>query len=78
MDPRGASDDRYRCQQVNLVAKSKHTNELEYLFAPYSTFEVTKVELQATPTHQKPHRIYVKAAMDNREESELLPLLTWH
>ena len=77
LDPRGETDFRFRCKHVNLV---KHTNvagEEEFLFAPYSAFTVKAVVWNAGDD-LNPHIIDVEAAMDNRLESENLPLAPWY
>ena len=68
----------YKCVHVNFV---KHTNcegEGEFLFVPYSVFEVAGVEWRESPTWEFPHLIYVDAMSDNRNYPEDLPLAPWH
>ena len=70
-DPRG-------CVHVNLITKRVPglLDESEYLFAPYSTFTLLAVRWGAGTTAD-PHQLELMAAVDNRAESELLPLAPW-
>ena len=55
--------------------------ELEYLFAPYSCFTVEEVTWASHPgeSHCMSHHVVVdRAAIDNRHESEHLPLCPWY
>jgi len=79
LDPRGEANPVYRCKQVNFVESSKFgDSEQEFLFAPYSVFTVRSVELSARATYLAPHVIHLDAAVDNRLESETLPLAPWY
>ena len=66
------------CVHVNLVTKRVPglRDEREYLFAPYSTFTLQAVHWGAG-TIDDPHQIELLAAIDNKAESELLPLAPW-
>ena len=77
-DPRGKEEYKYRCKQVNLVKKSvSHVpGEEEYLFAPYSAFTVEEVKWASDPSEE--HRVVLRAAVDNRRESDDLPLCPWY
>lgn len=75
MDPRGETDPVYRCNHVNFVQHTVVKGESEYLFAPYSVFAVTCARWSNDLV--APHEIEVKAALDNRRESEDLPLAPW-
>ena len=50
--------------------------EGEYLFAPYSVFTVKSVRWSLNP--KVPHRIHLRAALDNSLESEAVPLSPWY
>ena len=50
--------------------------EAEYLFAPYSCFTVEEVTWASHP--DEPHRVALRASIDNRRESEDLPLCPWY
>lgn len=75
VDPRGKSDPTYRCNHVNVVRHTCLKGESEYLFAPYSAFTVTWVRWSQDVI--TPHTIEVEAALDNKRESEDLPLAPW-
>jgi hypothetical protein len=62
------------CRHVNLVANSVvDDDEQEYLFAPYSVFEVHDVKWAQGTVHN-PHRVVLTAAVDNKDAPEDLPL----
>jgi hypothetical protein len=64
---------------VNYVESSAFgDSEAEYLWAPYSAFTVQRFELSAERNYLSPHRLTVTAAIDNRFESEDLPLAQWY
>ena len=65
------------CVLATSFNKHTHvTNELEYLFSPYSVFLVTRVQWARTP--DDPHTIELLAAIDNRRESKDLLLAPWY
>ena len=66
------------CVHVNLVTRRVPglRDEREYLFAPYSTFTLQAVRWGAG-TLSDPHQLELLAAVDNKAESELLPLAPW-
>jgi len=74
-----------RCVHVNHIDRHDATlgldpntgPENEYLFAPYSTFTVLSCQWQAQPTSANPHRVTLRAAVDNSIEDENLPLAPW-
>ena len=68
----------HKCRHVNLVTYRNGGDEREFLFVPYSVFEVAKVEWRSPPTWQSPHLIYLYAMIDNKEHAEDLPLAPWH
>eukprot|EP00292_Cryptomonas_paramecium_P005097 CAMPEP_0113703336 /NCGR_PEP_ID=MMETSP0038_2-20120614/25793_1 /TAXON_ID=2898 /ORGANISM="Cryptomonas paramecium" /LENGTH=428 /DNA_ID=CAMNT_0000627767 /DNA_START=800 /DNA_END=2086 /DNA_ORIENTATION=+ /assembly_acc=CAM_ASM_000170 len=79
LDPRGQDELRYRCKHVNLVSRSHFgDSEAEFLFAPYSAFEVVSVQWSARPDDDTPHEVTIRAALDNRKEPEDLPLAPWY
>ena len=74
------------CDHVNYVNKNdgslgapnpNSAVEDEYLFAPYSTFTVTGVTFQPTPTEANPHVVELLAAVNNRNEPDDLPNSPW-
>ena len=77
-DPRGREQLKYRCKHVNLVKKavSHVPGEEEFLFAPYSVFTVEEVAWASDP--DEPHRVVLRAAIDNRREPEDLELCPWY
>ena len=64
---------------MNLVEKTNVQGEEEFLYAPYSVFTVTSVNMPASgkPNASNPIVIELQAAIDNREEPEDLPLSPW-
>ena len=76
-DRRGEESRRYRCKHVNYVNRTNVAGEEEYLFSAYSVFTVMRVAWQANPTGSNPHVVELKAAIDNKEEPENLPLAPW-
>ena len=57
--------------------------EHEYLFVPYSAFEVVNVNLQGSEPERRarfmnPFVITVEATDDNKYEPEDLPLAPWY
>jgi hypothetical protein len=66
------------CVHVNLVSRRVPglRDEREYLFAPYSAFTLQAVRWGAG-TSSDPHQVELLAAVDNKAESELLPLAPW-
>jgi hypothetical protein len=73
LDWRGATNPQHRCLHVNLLAG----DEQEFLFVPYSTFTVEDVQWSRRPTKEKPHRVTIFAANDNRAAPEDLPVAPW-
>ena len=67
-----------KCLHVNLITKRAQglQNEQEYLFAPYSVFTVLSASWNAGTTAD-PHVIELLAAVDNKAESQTLPLAPW-
>ena len=62
------------CRHVNLVTNSVvDDDEQEYLFAPYSVFEVHDVKWAEGTVHN-PHHVVLTAAVDNKDAPEDLPL----
>ena len=67
--------------QVNYVLSSNfegERSEKEFLFAPYSTFSVVEMAWSEDPTYADPHRIVIKASLDNLLEKKDLPLAPWY
>ena len=66
------------CMNANLVVKySDAQSEREFLFVPYSVFNVVEVVRSGDPSGI-PHRITLQAAVDNSLEPEDLPLAPWY
>ena len=67
-----------KCVHANLVTKRVDglQDEEEYLFAPYSTFEVLSARWNQG-TKADPHEIELQVAVDNKAEPEDLPLAPW-
>ena len=68
-----------RCLHVNHL---RHTSggEDEFLFVPYSAFEVIECEWAPQPSLARPHRVRIRVAADNRDLGawpEDLPLAPW-
>lgn len=63
------------CVHVNLFEYSLVRNEKDFLFAPYSVFEVTK--LVPATTNSGVHEVHLKAFKDNLWEPEDLPCAPW-
>ena len=75
-DPRGKHEHEYRVQHMTFVSKTLVKGEHEYLFSPYSVFKLVSVNW--SNTLRKAHEFVIEAAIDNREESENLPLTPWY
>jgi hypothetical protein len=54
------------------------STEEEFLFAPYSVFTVESGEWSQNPDDRTPHIIHLRAAVDNRHESEDMLLAPWY
>jgi hypothetical protein len=74
-------DPALRCNHVNFIDRTDNTagSEAEFLFSPFSAFEVLSVLWSAQPHWTRPHEIVVKVAPDNTamEWPEDLPLAPW-
>ena len=75
-DPRGKDFPQFRVRHMTLVSKTLIVGEHEYLFAPYSVFTLVSVKWNTGST--KPHEFTIRAALDNKEEDECLPLTPWY
>ena len=65
--------------QVNYVESSKFgDDEAEFLWAPYSVFTVENIMISSSNSYADPHIVTLHAALDNRMESEDLPLAPWY
>ena len=76
-DPRGILDPDYRVKHMSFVSKTLIAEEAEYLFAPYSVFTLVSVKWSAAKVI-KTHEFTIRAAHDNKEEDENLPLTPWY
>merc|ERR1712032_1400517 len=72
LDGRGTDDIKYRCLHGSYVLKSHLSTEHEFLFSPYSVFQIVATEW--APTVDKSHTIVLRAAVDNMEHATDLPL----
>ena len=75
-DRRGKNSAQHRVQHVWFVCKTFIPGEGEYLFEPYSVF--TLVSVKWSPDPRKSHKFTIRAAVDNKRESENLPLAPWY
>ena len=75
LDARGTHAAEYRCMHASYVLKSHLDNEKEFLFSPYSVFQV--VAMEWSPKIGEHHAIVLRAAIDNRKHPEDLPLAPW-
>jgi len=73
-DPRGKEDPKYRVKHMTLVSKTLAAGEHEYLFAPYSVFTLVSVKWSVHDAI----KFTIRAARDNKEEDERLPLTPWY
>lgn len=71
-------DPKYGCVHVNFVDRTNIPGEQEFLFVPYSTFEVLSADFKDQPTWLEPHVIHIRAEIDNKLCSDDLPLSPWH
>jgi len=76
-DPRGRLHPEYRVKHMAFVSKSLIVSESEYLFAPYSVFTLVSVKW-STRELAHPHEMTIRAAHDNKDEDENLPLAPWY
>ena len=75
-DPRGKLHPKYRVQHMSFVSNTLMEGENEYLFAPYSVFKLVSIEWSEELTDA--HEITIRAARNNKEETEDLPLAPWY
>ena len=76
MDPAGEEDPEKRCKHGSFLCKSHIPEEREFLFAPYSTFQV---ETLTWGEHGQPHEITLLAMTDNLPyKDRSLPLAPWY
>jgi hypothetical protein len=62
LDPRGEKDLRFRCKHVNFVENTHFANEREFLFSPYSVFDVEMVKWSDNCNYMRPHEITLRCA----------------
>jgi hypothetical protein len=60
LDTRGKTNVKFRCKHVNLVVNTHFHDEKEFLFAPYSVFEVVETKWSANPNYMEPHQITLR------------------
>ena len=51
---------RFRCKHVNFVENTHFANESEFLFSPYSVFDVEKVKWSDNCNYMQPHEITLR------------------
>jgi hypothetical protein len=61
---------------MSFVSKSLIEGENEYLFVPYSVFKLVSVKWSGEL--KTPHDFTIRAAVDNQDEDEDLPLSPWY
>ena len=76
LDPRGNNRPEYRVKHMSFVSKTLAVDEREYLFVPYSVF--TLVSVKWSEELIAPHEFTIRAAHDNKEEDDGLPLAPWY
>jgi len=68
-----------KCVHLNLIKEhSAVSEELEFLFVPYSVFTVKQLDFSSQAGLKNPHIIELIAAPDNLHEPEDLPLSPWN
>jgi hypothetical protein len=77
VDRRGKTELADRCKNGSFVTNSATLGESEYLFSPYSTFEVLEANFTTLGTAGDPYTVRVRAMIDNSKEDEGLPLAPW-
>lgn len=70
--------DPKHCTHVNFIDQTSSFGEQEFLFPPYSAFEVLSVDLQQKPTSVDPIIVHIKAESDSPTTPLELPLCSWH
>ena len=75
-DKRGREQPQYRVRHMAFVSKTLIPGEEEYLFAPYSVFEL--VSIVWSGDNDRPHEFIIHPAVDNKKENEHLPLAPWY
>lgn len=79
LDPRGQDDPLFRCQHVNLLARSDAgLQEHEFLFEPYAPFRVRAVHRAACTQVDPYHVIDLEATLDGKSEAEDAPLAPFY
>ncbi len=68
-----------KCNHANLIERKTLVHgELEFLYAPYSVFEVLAVDWKARPRWEDPHAVTLQVAPDNTRPDDFeLPLAPW-
>ena len=61
---------------MSFVSKTLLEGENEYLFAPYSVFKL--ISIKWSEELSDAHEFTIRAARDNQEEDEDLPLTPWY
>ena len=72
----GVSESTPGERRTPLITNSHVKGEDEYLFAPYSVFQV--VSCKWSDSNPDPHEIVLTAALDNKLEEDNLPLAPWY
>ena len=76
LDGKGVKDSQYRCMHASFVLKSHVSVENEFLFSPYSVFQVIQAEWSSTTSQH--HTVVLRAAIDNLNHPGDLPLAPWY
>jgi len=80
-DPKGENLQQYQVKNVNYVNKEAKSvegaQEGEFLFAAYSVFQVTKVEMSDHPTPLNPHKIWLDTFDSRNYPKKDLELALW-
>ena len=83
VDGRGVREPEHRVLHASFVQKSLIPGEGEFLYAPYSAFEVETVRWAKPDSAGKYavgvyHQVLVRSAIDNKGWDEDLPLAPWY
>lgn len=72
-------DSKHGCRNVAIVQSTHVKSEAEWLFVPYSVFQVVSVNWvdKDKLTYKHPHTICLSVAIDNLVEDEHMPLSPW-
>ena len=82
VDGRGIQDPEHRVMHASFVSQSQYRDETEFLYSAYSAFVVEEViwatrDASGRYKITEYHQVLIRAAKDNKEWSEDLPLAPW-